>query len=210
MNLRFAAALLCLSISPAALSAGHLEARFASSTLELDDSSDELEIDGVGADLRGQFETTGNLFFRGSLLTTSGDEVKISGQKADLDSDITMVRLGGGFQGAAGSVLLYGAAEYGELEIEFSGDGGSFSAKDDGFILSGGIRDDGKGAVLWQAELGYVTFDELDGVSFEFALGYRFSPSFAALIGGQAYSLEDSEGGEGTLSAGTLGLRYTF
>ena len=192
--------------STTALAGNSFDARFASGSTELDDGFDNVELEGVGFDLRAHFDANESVFVRGSGLSTSGDEGKLNGSSGDVDSELRVLRGGAGYQSVTDSFLLYAVAEYGEAKLSVE----DVSATDDGFVLSAGIKDQGKSQFLWQAELGYVAFDELSGAVFEFTVGYRITPSVALLLGGQGYSLKDDDEIDYSISHGTLGARFSF
>lgn len=210
MKLKCLLGALYLCASSSVWAGSSLDGRLSGSSVELDDGEDEIKLEGVGIDARGHFELTDHLFLRANILATSGDEGEVNGDSFDVDSDLTVFRGGGGYQGAVGAVVLFGAAEYGKVKLKISGDGGSVVGKDNGFILTGGIKDSGEGKFLWEAELGLLAFDDSEGAAFDFTLGYRFNPSFALIGGGQAYALEDDDNVEYAVASATVGVRFSF
>lgn len=77
-------------------------------------------------------------------------------------------------------------------------------------IASGGLKDAGAGALLWNVELGLVKFDDSDGAVFEFTLGYRFNANVALVGGTQGYVLEDDDDVELNVTHATIGVRVGF
>lgn len=116
-----------------------------------------------------------------------------------------MLRGGIGLQGGHG-LRYYGVVEYGEAGFDIEGE----EVEDDGVILAVGLSDDGSGPFLWNVEAGVLEFDDVEGGTFEFTLGYRLNPAVALLIGAQGYRLEDDFDGDIDITHGTLGLRVSF
>lgn len=187
-----------------------IDGRLSGSRFELDDGVDKIEMDGVGVDARAHAELGPNLFLRGQVLATRGDKGELNGASLDIDNDLSVFRGGAGIQGTTGSVVLYGAAEYGKVKLKVSGPGGSAVGEDKGFIGSAGLRDDGSGSFLWQAEIGVLALDESEGAALDFTLGYRFTPGFALVVGAQAYALKDDTDVEYRIASGTVGARFSF
>ncbi|WP_348675252.1 outer membrane beta-barrel protein [uncultured Abyssibacter sp.] len=203
-----AAALALLAATPAlAESNNSIEFRLASGTYVLEDSFDEIELESAGIDLRGEFLIADQVFVRGELLSTTADEIELNGVDYDVDVDTTLLRFGLGYQGMLDTVVIYGAFEYGEAEFDIE-DGGS--SDDSGWIVSGGIRDNGENPFLWKVELGLVEFDDSDGAVFEFVVGYRVSEMVAIVLGGQSYEIEDDFGGEISIPNGSIGVQLRF
>jgi hypothetical protein len=192
--------------SAAVAQVASIDLRAVGATLEIDDDVDKIETESSGFEIRGAVYFNSQFFGRVSYVTTESDEIEFNGVDVDGDIDLDITRAGLGVQGESGPVVLYGAIEYADVKLTLE----DVEADDDGFILSGGIRDSGVGSFLWGAELGFVKLDEIDGAVFQFDIGYRFTPNVAILLGGQGYAMEDDFGGEYTVSHGTLGVRFSF
>lgn len=187
---------------------GWLDVRLTGGSYEVDNDFDNEKIEteeASGFDVRGQFNPTERIFVRAEYLTSEADEIEINGTDFDADFEVDTVRGGAGFQGGS-SFRYYGVVEYAEIELDLEGVRG----KEDGLILSGGLKDAGAGAFLWNVELGLVKFDDSDGGAFEFTLGYRFNPHVALVGGAQGYGLEDDEDIELSVTHATLGVRVGF
>ncbi|WP_420426791.1 hypothetical protein [Algiphilus sp.] len=198
-------------VSSTAASQNTLDFRLVSGAYEVEEGADELEAEGgVGFNLKGQFHVNERLFIRANYLTAEPDEVEINGQDLDgVELEGTFFRVGLGLGGVNENLRYYGALEFGDVELELSGSGGSVASDDNGLVVSVGLGDNGETAFLWEVELGLVQFDEVDGGSFEFALGYRVNEQVAILLSGQSYAVEDDVA-EYTLGHGMLGVRIGF
>lgn len=198
-------------VSTTAASQNTLDFRLVSGAYEVEDGADDLEAEGgVGFNLKGQFQVNESLFIRANYLTAEPDEVEINGQDLDgVELEGTFLRVGLGLGGVNENLRYYGALEFADAELELRGNGGSLTSDDDGLVLSVGLGDNGETVFLWEVELGLVQLDEVDGGTFEFALGYRFNEQVAILFSGQSYAVEDDVA-EYTLGHGMLGVRVGF
>lgn len=195
--------------SAAVSAAPYVEARIAGSNTEIEDSTDKIEIDSTGFDLRAGGEITDQIGIRASYLQVDSDEATLNGTTADVDTELTIIRVGPtyNFTDVGQNAVFFGGAEFASVDFEVNGDGDS----DTGFDVLLGLHDKAANKFLWNVELGYVSLEDKTGALFEFNVGYRFTPNLSAILGGQGYALEnDDEGTDSTLSTGTLGLRYTF
>lgn len=196
--------------SPAAVAAGTVDLRFAGGESEIEDGGDRIETEDSGFDVRAEFALSPNASLRGRYSSVESDELDVNGTGVDgVDLGLDILRGGISIQGGE-AVRYYGALEYISADIEISA--GDDSAKGDqkGGGVFVGLHDKGDGAFLWNVELGYLELSESDGAAFEFNIGYRFNPTWAVILGGQGYSLEDEFDVEYTISQGTLGVRASF
>jgi len=205
MKHHLVAALLGICATPAF--AGSIEARLAGGTSEIDDGVDKLEYDSTGFDLRGSLNLNPNFFVRGSILSVSSDEVEFQGDTFDAEIETTIFRFGGGYETTLGSIVGFGALEYGKVELELEGDGDD----DKGAVISLGLKDSGAGAFLWQVELGYLSLKDNKGATLDLTLGYRATPSLAIVGGLQSYAVKDDEFDEEfTVGNAFIGGRFSF
>lgn len=167
---------------------------------------DELEISGVGAELRGEFAASDSLSLRGRYSFSQSDEVDLNGETFDADTDISLLRLGASVQVALQAIRIYGALDFAQVETEIEGE----SNDENGYVISGGIRDLGQGPFIWNVELGYVDIGDASGVAIEGNLGYQVTPSFALIGGIDSYGLEDDFDVEIGLANISFGGRFSF
>ena len=198
--------LLSASCASQAAPIGSLDLRYAGSKVEIEDDFDKAEVEGDGFDLRGSFNLTPELAAQVSYLSTSANDFRFDGVKYEGDTDLSVLRAGLHYQFYSGGFAAYVLADYGKVKL--SGDGGSDD--DSGFVAGAGLRDAGKGAFLWDVSLGYIDMGDIGtGAVFEYNLGYRFTPMFAAVLGGQGYALS-KDSVDTTLGTFTLGLKLSF
>ncbi len=203
-------ALSAAAASPDALAVGSVDLRFLGGETEIDDGFDKLETEDGGFDFRAHFEISPQAFLRARYSSAESDELEVSGEEIDgVDLELDILRGGIGIQGGE-SVRYYGALEYINADFELSGEGGSIGEAEKGAGLFVGLGDKGDTAFLWNVELGYLELSDSDGAAFEFNIGYRINPTWAVVLGGQGYSLEDELDIEYTISQGTLGVRASF
>lgn len=196
--------------SPAAFAAGSVDLRILGGETEIEDSVDSIETEDTGFDFRSHFEISPRAFLRGRYTSSESDDVEVNGvEVSGVDLELDILRGGIGLQGGD-SVRYYGALEYVKADLEVTIDGESGSEDEKGIGLFVGLGDKGDTAFLWNVELGYLELSDSDGAGFEFNVGYRFNPTWAVVLGGQGYSLEDELDLEYTISHGTLGVRASF
>ena len=200
MHRLLTAALLLVSCTPA-MATGWIEARIADGTYEFDQDDADIDLEAEGAagfDLRAQFDATPNLFLRGEYLSSEADEAELNGDEFDIDIEAEVLRGGVGLQ--SGSTVKM------NLELE------SEEANEDGFAMSGGLKDGGTAKFLWNVELGLVQLDDTDGGTFDVTLGYRFNPTVAVFGGAQSYVFGEDDDNDGELSLVHLtgGVRLSF
>lgn len=187
-------------------SAGNIDLRLAAGSLEFEDGPDEIEIENSGFQFRGEAGLSEQFFLRANYLDLSSDEVEVNGVDVNVDVDASVLRAGLGGGGVVGSTFMFGALEYGRLDIEVDGE----SADDSGYVVSFGIRGNTESPFLWSVELGLVKFDDVDGGTFDATLGYQFNQTFALVGGIQSYYLEDDFNAEADLVTATIGARILF
>lgn len=203
-------AVLAAFLSPSAFAVGSVDLRVAGGESEIDDGFDSIETEDSGIEFRGHFDFTPQAFLRLRYTSIESDEFELNGVEIDgVDQELDIIRGGIGMQGGE-SVRYYGALEYVSADIQLSGDGGSIDATEKGAGLFVGLGDKGQTAFLWNVEVGYLELSDSDGAGFEFNIGYRFNPTWAVVLGGQGYNLEDELDIEYTFSQGTLGVRASF
>lgn len=203
-------AALAAFLSPAAFAAGSVDLRVVGGETEIEDGFDSIETEDGGFDVRGHFEFTPQAFFRVRYTSVESDELELNGVEiGGVDQELDILRGGIGIQGGE-SVRYYGALEYVSADIQFSGDGGSIDEDEKGVGLFVGLGDTGATAFIWNVEVGYLELSDSDGAAFEFNVGYRINPTWAVVLGGQGYNLEDELDIEYTISQGTLGVRASF
>lgn len=212
MQAKFLLGITMSAVSASAIGGNSVDVRLVGGNYEVEDASGDLEAEGgLGFNIKGHFPLNENVFFRANYLTAEPDEAEVNGQSVDGEAEGTFLRGGVGVGSGNENFRYYGALEYGDVELELRDSFGAISDEDDGFIVSGGLRDSGESAFLWEVELGLVQFDEVDGTAFEFALGYRINERIAILLSGQSYAVEaDNVDREFTLSHGMLGGRIAF
>ncbi len=180
-------AVLAAGASGGVLAAGSVDARYASGSFELDDDRAQLKLESEdlqGVYVRGYVDATPHVFVRAEYLGSKADELEINGADIDADFKFDSARGGVGLQGGT-TFLYFGAVEYEQTEIEIDGDKG----KDDGVILSVGLKDAHAGKLLWNAELGFAKLGgegDSDGIGvayLDLGLGYRFTPGIALVSG---------------------------
>ncbi len=157
-------------------------------------------------DIRAAFKPTENVFLRGQYLMGSADKLEYAGYDYDTDLDINVLRLGAGYGGNAGSIRVYGALEYVDIEISVDND----EIGDDGVAFTGGIGDQGAGSWLWNVELSLIKLQDSNGASLEATLGYRFTPMFALVGGIQSYAFEDDYDAEYSYGQLHIGGQLSF
>ena len=190
---------------------GDVRASVGSGFTEIDiDGWNKIKADTTAFDVRGSFKPTDNIFLRGQYLTHSGDKVEISGDKYKADTDIDLLRLAAGYGGNVGSLRLYGAVEYVDVDGELSDDVDSLKYNGDGIGITGGISDQGTGNWIWSVELSLLKLDDVDGASFEASLGYRFTPLFSVIGGVQSYAFEDDYDDEYSFGQVYIGAQLSF
>lgn len=196
--------------SPAAMATGSIDLRIAGGESEIEDGGDRIETEDSGFDVRGSVALSPNAFVRGRYSSVESDELDLNGSGVDgVDLELDILRGGIGIEGGD-SVRYYGALEYVKADIKVSAGSDSVKGDQKGGAVFVGLRDKGDGAFLWNLELGYLELSDSDGAAFEFNIGYRFNPTWAVVLGGQGYSLEDDFNVEYTISQGTLGVRASF
>ena len=202
-----AASLAMLCLAAPAHAGGTVRGAIGTGSFELDEKSGfDADADTTVFDFRGAFDVSEHVFLRGEYTSASADELDVEGTDFDIDTDISALRLGAGYGANVGGVRLYGVAEFVQLEIEVDGEG----EDGNGYGLTGGIADQGKGKLLWSVELSFLDVEETAGATLDATVGYRFTPSLAGVVGLQSYALEDSDENELSLGALYLGLEARF
>lgn len=201
--------ILCVTLalaSTSALAAGTIQARLADGSYKIEDPFNEVEVEEApGFEFRGQFDFSPNVFGRASYLSSESDGVEFNAQDIDGDLEFDTFRAGVGYQGGTGNARFYGVAEYASLGLSIDGE----NEDSDGVLISGGIKDNGQGAFLWNVELGLLRLDKSDGISLDFTLGWRINKTFALLFGGEGYGFDEDDV-ETDFTHVTLGAQLSF
>jgi hypothetical protein len=128
--------------------------------------------DGMGFGVRGKFSLgEGGGFLHGEYSMISLD---------DADQDVNELRLGGGLTGKLqGNANWIGKLEYIDLGSDIDADG---------FGVHGGASFEAAPGFDLFGTLGFLKFDDDDGLEFNVGAKYKFAPEFAGIVDYRTFS----------------------